>query len=272
MIGADDQVLAFAALHEVVVSDQIKVLLRVDAGAARARVSNLAARGLLRCERLSGAAPGLFRITRAGPAALGSELPPPPAVTRWRHALAGSWLWVAAVSGRFGAFERIFSAREMRTLDRTAPDARTPSFGASVRVDDQVEPQLHYPDLLLVADWGRVAFQLQLDPISSRAVMPILDANARQKAVRVVVFLSAHPAIRDMVAKTAGELGYAGGVADVDGSVTSTCGGARGRGLARHARRCPHAPATRCRGLVGAGLRPLSRGAALPARAAFSPE
>jgi hypothetical protein len=88
VIERADEILAFASLHRVVLSEQVQVLLHASQAEARVRLDALTSAGLMRRERISYALPDLFRITPAGLSSLGSDLPSPRGAPRWRYDVA----------------------------------------------------------------------------------------------------------------------------------------------------------------------------------------
>jgi hypothetical protein len=124
--------------------------------------------------------------------------------------------------------KRIVSEREMRTRDRarsTADAARTTAERPGERAeqgsppDDGGEPlfgvhlggvhraQLHYPDLLLIAEYGRVAIELALTSTPRRQLEAILTGYGADPSVAVVLYLVADPTIGQIVQSTAARVG-----------------------------------------------------------------
>lgn len=155
--------------------------------------------------------PDVFRITRAGLASLGSDLPPPGPSQQWVHDYAAGWLWVAAARERFGRVDRVLSAREMRGLDATTGESSS-EMPASRRLGlvldgDHGGGRLHYPDLLLMADWGNAALELVVAPVAAERLEAVLRAYESQGSARVVVFMVADAWIAEVIEAEARRLG-----------------------------------------------------------------
>jgi hypothetical protein len=221
---ADRQVLAFVAGQSWVPLNQVQFLLRLDDVAeAAGRVSALVAGGLL-CEgprfrdRLRA-----YQITRRGPDAIGSELPPPRIDLRryWRDLFAG-WLWLGARDEAFGPIDRVYSRREMQAFDHRwaarepievagfSPEVRArvldAAFGVrvfGVRVgggEAGLPERRHYPDLVIVLTQGRIAFELELEPTPPDRLREILAAYRAKESVWVVAFWLEDMSLRGPVA------------------------------------------------------------------------
>lgn len=208
---AEVRVLAFASVHEFIVAGQVNVLLQSEERESDAWLGALERAGLIRRSRGGGWVPDVFRITRAGLESLGSDLPPPGPSQQWVHDYAVGWLWVAAARERFGRVDRILTAREMRGLDATAgrSSSELPSrrrLGLALDGDHGGD-RLHYPDLLLVADWGNVAFELVVAPVAAERLEAVLRAYESQGSVRVVVFMVPDAWIAEVIDAEARRLG-----------------------------------------------------------------
>lgn len=153
----------------------------------------------------------VFRITRAGLESLGSDLPPPEPSQHWVHDYAVGWLWVAAACERFGRVDRVLTTREMRGLDATAvqsssvvPEGRRLGLALD---GDHGGDRLHYPDLLLMFDWGNVAFELVVAPVAAGRLEAVLRAYEGQGSVRVVVFMVPDECVAEVIWAEAQRLG-----------------------------------------------------------------
>jgi hypothetical protein len=97
---------------------------------------------------------------------------------------------------------------EARAEDPEAAGERH-TFGVALS-DEGSQSPLHYPDLLLVADWGRAAFELQLVHVSPSRLDAILGGYARQRAASVVTYLVSEPSIGRVVMRAVDRLGLSG--------------------------------------------------------------
>jgi hypothetical protein len=156
--------------------------------------------------------PDCFQITRAGLALIGSDLPPPEFDPRYRHDVAVAWMWLAARGGAWGPTERIMTQREMRSHDERHSQGRQ-AAGAGhdsrqhqtlgIRVPDEDESRLHYPDLLLIRGRRRVAIELQLAAPSFRQLGRVLSGYGADQRISVILFLVVDPTVGDAVRSTA---------------------------------------------------------------------
>lgn len=219
-----ESLLSFVAAHEFVHADHVRRLLGIQRPEAEGRLEELVAGGLVRRERWAPGAPAAFRITRAGLAQLGSQLPVPRPGLDFRHQAGVVWMWLAAHRGSFGEAQRVLSVREMRFEDqhggageepRAGLDAahwrpagwdRTP-FGVTIGDSrDRIRPAIHYPDLSLVMAAGRIPVQLQLLAPARRRLEAILQSFSDHGAA-AVLYLVADPLIGRAVQSVAGWLG-----------------------------------------------------------------
>jgi hypothetical protein len=123
---ADRRSLEFAAAHRLVEARQVATLLGEKAVDAGERLEGLWRAGLVAGERDGAETPGYFRITGGGLRAIGSRLPVPGFDPRYEHAVGAGWLWLIANAGRFGAFDRVLSERQMRAEDQEQPAPEAP--------------------------------------------------------------------------------------------------------------------------------------------------
>ncbi|MHB8691920.1 MAG: DUF6529 family protein [Solirubrobacteraceae bacterium] len=184
--GADEerQLVSYVAAHSVVLLAQ----LGVEEPVAVERLDRLVRLGLLRrAPRLSHQR-ACFQITRDGLEVAGVRLPAPEIdLRRYRQDLAAAWLWLAARAGAFGKMDRSFTRREMVAADATVRS----HAGLSADLSDELRWKaadrafgipvagaagLHYPDLCLVLDQGRVPIELAIVPIA-----PVLLERLRVK-------------------------------------------------------------------------------------------
>ncbi len=122
-MDADKQraILELAAANVVVVPDHVAKCLHVDAADGERQLDVLMDQGRLTRTRVSHDAPACYSITQAGLDLAGSGLPVPVLdAGRLRHEVAGTWLWLAAKSGVFGAAQRVISRRELVAGGETA--------------------------------------------------------------------------------------------------------------------------------------------------------
>jgi hypothetical protein len=164
--------------------------------------------------------PDCFQITRAGLALIGSELPPPEFDPRYRHDVGVAWMWLAARGGAWGPTERIMTEREMRSRDeRRSQNSQDAGVGydsrrhqtqsgppLGIRVPDDDETRLHYPDLLLIRGRRRVAIELQLAAPSPQRLGRVLSGYGADQRISVILFAVIDPNIGDAVRSTANRL------------------------------------------------------------------
>ncbi|HTX11963.1 MAG TPA: hypothetical protein VME22_25300 [Solirubrobacteraceae bacterium] len=228
MRDADRDVLAFAAAHHLVLSEQVAALLGIDEDTPREPLARLQAAGLIRRTRTLVSDPGAYQITSAGLAAIASELPPPRLdPSRHRHDIGTAWVWLMATKGgNFGPVEHVLSEREMRAHDTARspvglnPEPPTatpnttkptdPSFG--VRPGGAEAPRstrLHYPDLLLITSAGRVPIELELSRPRGERLSGIMSGYAAQPNLRGVLYMTDDQRVTRIVETTAARLGIA---------------------------------------------------------------
>ena len=197
--------LAFAAAHQLIVGAHVEALLNPDAVLARGELASLTATGLLSHRPIFHRQPPSYQITRRGLDALRSRLPEPryELLHSYKHQIATAWLWLSAHSGALGPAEQILSEREMRAQDNptiTTRDAPSPSgaaddrgggtLGVPVTASQPGKPDcLHYPDLMLIANERRVAFELQLEPASAKRLHAHIAAYGAAPNIAAVVYL-----------------------------------------------------------------------------------
>jgi hypothetical protein len=115
------------------------------------------------------------------------------------------WAWLGAHQGAFGRADRIYSQRELcaadrsrRTADVSGIDSLSPAVrakaadaGFGVRLQDSVGrgDRVHYPDLVLVVEQGRVLVHLQLTSIGQQAQQEILTACQRKPSTAAMLYL-----------------------------------------------------------------------------------
>jgi hypothetical protein len=213
----DRDLLEFLAAHRLVLADHLTVVLG-NRDLARRHLGGLLAGKQVRRERVMRSEPDCFQITRAGLASIGSKLPPPEFDPRYRHDVGVAWMWLAARGGAWGPAERIMTEREMRSRDeRRARDSQDagadsrqhqarggPRFG--IRLPDEDENRLHYPDLLLTRGRRRVAVELQLATPSLRRLGRVLSGYGADKRISAILFAVADPGVGAIVRSTAAKL------------------------------------------------------------------
>lgn len=187
-----EQILEFAAPHELIIARQAQTML---GSPADDMLDRLARARLLRRVRLAKQMPLGYSIAMDGLTAIESDLPAPHArFAGWRHALGVSWLWVSIRKGVYGPVQAIWTRRELVARDVAAAKAGRTSRPAGVRVGGVAadnEAGVHHPDLLVVTDTRHwVAFYLLLGFPARRqlaATLTAYGADARFDAVLVLV-------------------------------------------------------------------------------------
>jgi hypothetical protein len=208
----DLEVLAFLAEHRLVLAAHVQALLGVGDSVAYRRLAGLAANGLVEHARVLHGQPGWYRITRAGLALIGSELPPPRFDLRcYRHDIGLAWLGIAASRGALGAVDRVVSERSMRSCDGK-PEVRSGErapFGVRLGgAGPGGQTRLHYPDLLLIGPRERrVAIELELSSKGRRRLETILAGYGADPSVSGVLFLADRAVTRREVSSAAARLG-----------------------------------------------------------------
>ena len=203
------KVLELMAAHELLAAGHVRIHLGEHSQATEGLLAALVAAGLAKRERFPPAHADTFRITRAGLAAIDSDLPPPQAQSHQRQHTGAVWLWLAARTGTFGDTERVLSEREMRSLDKQGlladdppDDPRRSAFASGrerspfgVLTDEQRGDALHYPDVMPLTAKGRVAIELRLCSPSPRILCRTIDAYGLCPNIAGVLYLVTNPAL-----------------------------------------------------------------------------
>jgi hypothetical protein len=211
----DREVLEFLAGQRMALATHVKVLLGGERELADTRLTDLEDAGLVRRERVLRCEPDCFRITLAGLAAIGSDLPPPDFDPRYRHDVGVAWLWLAATRGAFGPPERVITERQMRSSDaersvRTSesvasdndsehPEPTAPLFGIRLADGGRGPQAVRYPDLFVLRGSRRVAVHLLLVNPSPRELERLLAGYEADMHADTVLFLVADPRIGRLV-------------------------------------------------------------------------
>jgi hypothetical protein len=216
MDDRDREVLEFLGAHRLALADHLTVVLR-NRDLARQRLGHLLAAELVRRKRVMRSEPDCLQITRAGLSSIGSQLPPPEFDPRYRHDVAVAWMWLAARGGAWGPTERIMTEREMRSSDERRSQesqhagvdydssqhhAQSP-LPLGIRVPDDDESRLHYPDLLLIRGRRRVAIELQLAAPSPQRLERVLSGYSADQRLSAILFAVVDPNIANAVRSTA---------------------------------------------------------------------
>jgi hypothetical protein len=196
--------LEFVAGHRFVLACQVMHWLGAGEVVAYRRLKGLVAGELLSYRRFFHHRPGCYQITRAGLGVIESELPRAQIDLRtYRHDIGVVWVYLAAVNGSCGPYERVLSERHMRAADqrREVGDESfaiplggyTPNGGA----------RTHYPDVLLTrGDGSRVAVELELTLKSRRRLEAILAGYAGEPRLAHLLYFTDRPAIAQAVRET----------------------------------------------------------------------
>lgn len=168
----DFELITFVGRHGVVAIEHVMAALGVGQASAYRRVAACIERGLLERLDLLRREPSLLRATRAGLRYAGLGLPvaivSPGAVDHWlRCATTAQLLEAEFVAGR------ILSERELRLLERL--EGR-PIGSAKLGELPSGHPRLHRPDLVVFADQGVVAIEVELTPKASRRLLALIRA------------------------------------------------------------------------------------------------
>lgn len=171
----DRELVRFVGRHGVVAIEHVMVSLDVRSAAAYRRVAACIERGLLERLELLRAEPSLLRATREGLRYAGLGFP----VAVVSPGSAGHWLRCASVAqqliGEFG-LGHVITERELAFAERL--EGR-PIASAKVGELPNGEPQLHRPDLAVLADTGPIAVEVELTPKSPQRLEGIIRAWRR---------------------------------------------------------------------------------------------
>jgi hypothetical protein len=207
----DRELLAFAAVHKLVLASQAKALIGVSEDVAAGRLRALRTEGLLYRDRPFDEQPFCYQITRQGLGVIESRLPAPKAIDRagYRHDLGVGWLWLAAQAGVWGEPREVVSERRMRSDDGRAGDRDANRFGVRLGgTGPGGRERLHYPDLLLVdRDGHRIAVELELSAKHRGRLEGILAGYAADARIDVVLYLVDRRSVATAVQASARRLG-----------------------------------------------------------------
>ncbi len=170
--GRDRELVSFVGRHGVVAIEHVMAALGVGQAAAYRRVAACVERGLLARRRLLHSEPSLIWATRAGLRYAGLGLPlavvSPGAVDHWLRCATTAQLLAA----EFGP-ERILTERELRLLERLEGH---PIASAKLGELPSGHPRLHRPDLVVFAEGGVIAVEVELSPKARRRLQGIIRA------------------------------------------------------------------------------------------------
>jgi hypothetical protein len=208
--------LAFVAVHELVLAEHAALLLGVSEADAAARLEELCEQGLVSHVRLSTRSPAAYRITQHGADQVDTALPPlrPMDLTGYRSAVALPGLWFAARSGMFGETRDVLTARQMHAADASS---RTGSLlegpGARFRnepPEGEADAGLGYPDLgLLGLTGGWASADLMLAVGDPERLRTLIGRGNHDSLVVERLFLVDHKQSGELIQATAAELGLA---------------------------------------------------------------
>ena len=205
----DHDLLAFVAVHRLVLAEHVKALLGVSPAAAYNRLRSLAAAGMLSTEQPYHNRPGHYQITRRGLDAIASELPRPGVDVRsYQHDIGLAWLWLAARSGTFGQLREVVSERQMRSHDGRLGD-HGERYGVRLGgVGPRGLERRHYPDLILDTAGGhRVAIELELSGKARTRRETILAGYGADRRIDAVLYFVEHQAVSRAIRTSAARLG-----------------------------------------------------------------
>jgi len=191
LTARDRELLAFVAVHRLVLATHVQALLGVSARAANGRLRSLASAGILAGERVFHRRPGCYRITRKGLAVVDSDLPPPRIDLRgYEHDIGVAWLWLAAHNGAFGGVREVLSERQLRSADAGGEGTREPLAVRLGGAGASAGRRLHYPDLLLITPHEkRIALELELSPKGRTRLEKILAGYGADSRIDAVLYL-----------------------------------------------------------------------------------
>jgi hypothetical protein len=187
----DQELLAFLALHRMVLPEHVAKLLDTKVETAAARLRRLAGAGYVRSEPRFSGEPAMHLITSRGLKAIGSGLGAPKVDLRgYEHDAGVAWLWLAAGGGTFGPLREIVAERQLRSHDAARDPGVEPLAVRLGGVGPRGSDRLHYPDLLLTtADGRRVALELELTSKGRVRLESILAGYGADPRIAGVVYL-----------------------------------------------------------------------------------
>jgi hypothetical protein len=168
----DLELVRFVGRHGVVAIEHVMAALGIAQAAAYRRVAACIERGLLERLHLLCGEPSLLRATRAGLRYAGLGLPvpvvSPGAVDHWLRCASTA----QRLAAEFGA-DRILTERELRLLERL--EGR-PIASAKLGELPSGHSRLHRPDLVVFADQGVIAIEVELTPKAPRRLLALIRA------------------------------------------------------------------------------------------------
>ena len=204
----DRSLLAFAAEHRFVLAAHAAALLGVTESAARERLLEHCAAGLLVAKRVFDGHPSMYRITRDGLRTVGSSLRAPNIdLSRYDHEVGVAWLWLAARNGAFGPMRSVLGERRLRSRDGTAAAAGEPLAVRLGATGWAGKERLHYPDVLLVDARGRrIAVELELSSKGRGRREKILGGYAADARFAAVLYVVESPQLARSIEASAARL------------------------------------------------------------------
>jgi hypothetical protein len=185
--GRDFELVDFIGRQGVVAIEHVMVRLGVREAAAYRRVAACIERGLLERIELLRREPSLIRATRAGLRYAGLGLPvaviSPGVVDHWLRCATTA----ALLAAEFGP-ERVISERELRAAERLEGRAI-----ASAKLGElpSGHPRLHRPDLVVFAESGVTAIEVELTPKAPHRLLSIIRAWRGAECVDAVRYYCA---------------------------------------------------------------------------------
>jgi hypothetical protein len=205
----DLELLAFIALHRIVLPEHVAELLEVSEATATKRLLALQRAGYLTKGRVFDRQPTFLQTSRPGLDVIGSRLPVPKFDVRaYKHDVGVAWLWLAARSGSLGAVREVISERQLRSHDTSADGHVRPLAVRLGGTGRNGRDRLHYPDLLLVTVGGkRIALELELTGKGRFRREKILSGYAADARIDGVVYLVENASMARAIAGSARTLG-----------------------------------------------------------------
>lgn len=197
----DLRLLEFVAGHRFVLACQVMHWLGAREVVAYRRLKGLVAGELLSYRRIFHHRPGCYQITKLGLGAIESDLPRAQIDLRtYRHDIGIVWVYLAAINGSFGPYDRVLPERHMRAADLRR-EVGSESFAIPLGgYTPTGSIRTHYPDVLLVrADGSRVAVELELTLKSRRRLEAILAGYAGELRLAHLLYFTDRPAIAQAV-------------------------------------------------------------------------
>jgi hypothetical protein len=194
----DRELVCFVGRHGIVAIEHVMSSLDVGSAAAYRRVAACIEQELLERLELLRAEPSLLRATREGLRYAGLGFP----VAVVSPGSVGHWLRCASVAQRlveeFGP-SQVITERELAFAERV--EGR-PIASAKVGELPNGAPQLHRPDLAILADTGPIAVEVELTPKSPKRLEAIIRAWRRAHWVAEVRYYCAAGQTRRALERT----------------------------------------------------------------------